>query len=246
MKRLLIILFCILLLFSSGWAEDMPVKERLSDEILYTYYDNCLLVGDSLVVGFRLFVRSEQANNPGFFSGLKIYAVDSYLLHSASTEAISGVGPQLRYNGNDVTLAWLMGKLQPRRVFILAGLNDDVHIHMDRAERYIDRIMALRDKYAPYTEICFLSLAPVTKKIGPKRQQGHDEYNAWLEEKCAAIGAVYVDIATGLKGEDGFLPNEICRDGEYHPNAAGYAAWAQEMLDFAQSRYEAGLWVPAD
>lgn len=246
MKRLLILLLCALLVFPAACAEDAPAGKRLPDEVLYTYYDNALFVGDSLMVGFRLFVRGEQAKRPAYFSGIKFYAVDSYLLHSASTENVSGAGPELRYNGNAVTLAWIMRKEHPRRVFILAGLNDDIHNHTDRADRYIDRIMALRDKYAPDTEICFFSLAPVSSKVGPKRQQSQDAYNAWLAEKCTAVGAVFVDIAAGLKGKDGFLPKDLSRDGKFHLNRQGNTVWAQELLDFAQSRYEAGLWDPAE
>ncbi len=245
MKRLLILLLCALTAFSACAAERAPAKERLPDEVLYTYYDNSLFVGDSLMVGFRLYVRGEQAKRPAYFAGVKFYAVDSYLLHSASTENVSGAGPELRFNGNNVTLAWLMRREQPRRVFILAGLNDDIHNHTDRADRYIDRIMALRDKYAPGAEICFFTLLPVTQRVGPDRQRRQDAYNAWLAGKCAAVGAVCVDIAAGLKGTDGFLPKDFCRDGKFHLSRQGNAVWAQELLDFAQSRYEASLWDPA-
>ena len=140
----------------------------------------------------------------------------------------------------------VMEKVQPRRVFIHAGSNDGVYDDMDRAGRYIDRIMALRDELSPDTEMCFFSLTPVIGKIGARRQQVYDAYNAWLEAKCADVGAVYVDIATGLKGEDGFLPDDLCYDGEFHLNSRGNAVWAQELLNYAQSRYEAGLWDPAE
>ena len=163
----------------------------------------------------------------------------------ASRENTGGSGVYLKYRGRETTLAHIMEAEQPARVFILAGLNDRIHDHLDRADLYIDRIMASRDRVAPDTEICFFSLAPVTKKVGARRQRGHDEYNAWLEEKCAAVGAVYIDIATALKGEDGFLPGELCSDREFHLNPRGNAVWAQTLLDFAQSRYEAGLWTPA-
>ena len=246
MKKLLSVLFCALLIVSAAWAEDAPVVEKLPDEVLYTYYDNSLIVGDSLVVDFRLFVRRQQADNPAFFSNVKFYAVDNYLLHSASVKNLIGAGPELRYNGMDVSLAWIMEKLQPRRVFIHAGSNDGVYDDMDRAGRYIDRIMTLRDELSPDTEMCFFSLTPVIGKIGARRQQVYDAYNAWLEAKCADVGAVYVDIATGLKGEDGFLPDDLCYDGEFHLNSRGNAVWAQELLDYAQSRYEAGLWEPAE
>ena len=246
MKRLLLILLCILLVFPAALAEDAQEKERLPDEVLWTYYDNSMFVGDSMVTIFRNYVRSQQEENPAFFSGISFYAVAKFQLKVAGREGVGGSEVQLRYRGSEATMGQIMEAEQPGRVFILAGLNDRIHAHLDRADLYVDRIMSLRDRYAPDTKICFFSLAPVTKKVGAKRQQGHDEYNAWLEAKCASVGAVFIDIATGLKGEDGFLRKSLSSDGEYHLNDEGNAIWAQTLLDFAQSRYEAGLWTPAE
>ena len=246
MKRLFILFFCALMAVSAAAAEDAPAREPLPDAALYAYYDRSLIVGDSLIVIFRNHVRVEQSENPAFFAGARFYAVASYTLRTATHESASGSGPHLKYSGMDVSLAWLMGELKPRRVFLHAGLNDDIHDHIDRADEWIDKIMALRDRYSPDTEMGFFSLTPVTRKIGPRRQRLHDEYNVWLEEKCAAVGAVFVDIASGLKGEDGFLRDDLSSDGEFHLNGRGNAIWAREMLDFARSRYEAGLWDPAE
>ncbi len=246
MRRLMTILLCALLLVPAASAEDMPAPGRLPDAVLHTYYDGSLFVGDSLVDGFRGFTRGERSKGRAFRAVGRFFAADRFALHSASTERLSGTRSQLRFNGYDVTLAWIMGRLQPRRVFILAGLNDDIHIHVDRADRYIDRIMALRDSHSPGTEICFFSLVPVSARVGPKRQREHDAYNDWLREKCAQVGAVFVDIASGLKGGDGFLPAGFCSDGRYHLNRSGNTVWARELLDFAQSRYEAGLWDPQE
>ncbi len=242
-RRLLILLLCALAALPVAPAEGAPAADRLPDRVLYGYYDNCLFVGDSLTVGLRLYVRSTQAKDPAFFDGARFYAVDSFLLQTAATERAGGSNPQLRYNGYDVSLAWLMGKLQPPRVFILAGMNDDIHDHLDRAGRYVDRIMALRDKYSPRTEICFFTLTPVTRAVGPTRRDRQDAYNAWLRQKCAAVGAVWVDIATPLKGPDGFLPDAFCRDGKVHLTREGYDAWSRALLDFAQTQYEAGAWA---
>ena len=246
MKRLLLTVMCVCLALSAVYAEGAPRTERLPDEVLMTYYDRSVFAGDSLVLGFRGYVRSEQQQDPAFFAGITFFGVASYQLRAAAVENVNGVGTQLKYKGRDTTLAHIMEKEQPRRVFIFAGLNDRIHAFIDRADDYVNRIMALRDKFAPETEICFFTLTPVGKKVGAKRQKLHDEYNAWLAQKCAEVGAVCIDIASPLKGEDGMLPNEISSDKEYHLNAKGNAVWARTLLDFAQSRYEAGLWTPED
>ena len=55
MKKLLLLLtLCVLLMFSAARAEEAPRAERLPDEVLMTYYDRSLFVGDSLIVMFRI------------------------------------------------------------------------------------------------------------------------------------------------------------------------------------------------
>ena len=71
-----------------------------------------------------------------------------------------------------------------------------------------------------------------------------NEYNACLKKKCEEVGALYVDIATPLRNEKGFLPMEWSHDSQYHLNDEGNAIWVQTLLDYAQSRYDAGLWSP--
>ena len=248
MKKLLLLTLCALLMFSAARAEEAPRTERLPDEVLMTYYDRSLFVGDSLIVMFRNYVRETQKSDPDYFAGIKFYGAYNYQLRTAAAEKVGNGTSRvdLKYKGRSATMGQIMEAEQPARVFILAGMNERIHAHLDWAENYIDRIMALRDKYSPDTEICFFSLTPVRAKIGMTRQQKHDAYNVWLEEKCAQAGAVYIDIASGLKDEDGLMTKGISSDGEFHLNDKGNAIWAAELLDFAQSRYEAGLWTPAD
>ena len=114
---------------------------------------------------------------------------------------------------------------------------------------YIDKIMELMEKYAPDTQVYFFSLTPVTaavEKKRPKLQEKWDAYNVLLEQKCQEVGAIYIDIATDLKGENGFMKKGISHDGEYHLNDKGNAIWVQTLLDFAQGEYDANRWVPVD
>ena len=151
-----------------------------------------------------------------------------------------------RLYGN--SLAEILGYVKPEKVFILAGLMDVINVHIDRADRYVDRIMALAREYDPGVQVYFFSMTPVTKKADDRRdmRESIDDYNVWLAQKCAEAGAVYVEIAASLKGEDGLLPGELSHDGLYHLNDAGNARWVRALLDFAQAQYDAGAWTPED
>ena len=53
-----------------------------------------------------------------------------------------------------------------------------------------------------------------------------------------------MEVAEPLKNEDGQLRFALSHDGLYHLNDDGNAILLRTLLDFAQTRYDAGLWTP--
>ena len=248
MKRWLLkvvcLLACILIPAAAVLAEEQT--ERLPDEVLMQYYNNSLFVGDSVMRMFRNHVKDTQKTNPDYFSGIKFYSAYNYTMRVMTRENIgSGTEEvQLTYQGKKATLREIMQKEKPDRVFIMIGLNDRIYAHLDRADMYINRLMEIREKYVPDVQICFFSLTPVTRKVGKKNRDLIDAYNVWLADKCADVGALYIDVSSGIRDADGWLPDNMSSDGQYHMGARGNGLWAQAMLDFAQEQYEAGMWSP--
>ena len=245
MKKLMALALCLMLLLPAA-VQAEETADRLPDEVLMQYYDHSLFVGDSVIRMFRNYVKNVQKTDPGYFPGIKFYSEYSYQLHTAAMQYVTEDRVNLKYKGSDATLSEIMKGEKPEKVFILAGLNERIHLHIDWADSYITKIMAIRDKYSPDTEMYFFSLTPVTRKVGNPRQEKHDEYNVWLARKCEEVGATYIEISELLKDEDGFMRKSISSDGEYHLNAEGNAIWAQKLLDFAQEQYDLGLWTPAE
>ena len=69
--------------------------------------------------------------------------------------------------------------------------------------------------------------------------------NETVRQECESLGISYVDLASGLKNENGLLPEKYCADGLVHLNDDGYEIFARELLDYAQAEYENGNWTPA-
>ncbi|MBR4360755.1 MAG: hypothetical protein IKP32_09060 [Clostridia bacterium] len=254
MKKGSLILAVLLLMSLIGTSVgEETTMERLPDEVLMTYYNDTAFVGDSLIRMFRNYVKDRQKKEPNFFKGIKFYSSYSYQLRTAALEWVNPDKSNLVYKGSDEVLCKIMKDQKPARLFILAGLNDNFAREVngvegiDRGMRAVTKIMELMEKYSPTTQVYFFSMTPVTQKVENKRhiREKWDEYNAQLEKTCQELGAVYVDIATPLKDENGLLPKSISNDNEYHLNDKGNAIWAQALLDFAQAQYEAGQWTPA-
>ena len=152
----------------------------------------------------------------------------------------------LTYNGREMSLCMIMGAMKPKRVFILLGINDYIGEKIDKGMEYVTRTVELIHKYAPGTEVYFQSLTPVTRNFCQKKDYRTlwDEYNAALKKLSETVDFTYVEIAERLKDEEGYLPDDWSTDREYHVNNKGIPVWIDELLDFAQLRYEQGLWTP--
>lgn len=242
-RRFCALLFCVLLLFCTANAE------RLTDHELSLYYQNSVVVGDSIPRMLRNYLTGLQENDPELMAGLRFFTYYSYKLQSAALELPDPEAVNLVYKGADLSLCQLMSELKPNRLFIQAGLNDKIGEKIDTGMNYVDDIMTLMQRYAPDTTVYFFSLLPVTYRVLEERpglQEKWNAYNQRLAAKCEEVGAVYVEIAEPLKNEEGLLPLSLSHDGLYHLNDEGNAIWLQTLLDFAQNRYDAGSWSPAN
>ncbi len=242
-----IVCFCAALFPWTAPAEE--AADRLPDQVLMQFYESSLFVGDSQVRNFRNYIKRLRNRDPDFFPGVKCYA--EYNLQMRMLARKDPVNDeetvQLVYKGRKATLTGIAKAEKPRNVFILIGLNDRIYEHMDRAENYFGRIVALRDEEFPETDLYFLSMTPVTSKWRQSRRDAIVVYNEWLQEKCEQTDRVfYMDIRAGLTDEEGCLPKKLTTDAESHLNADGFDLLVRNLLDYAQARYEEGTWEPAE
>ena len=241
-------------------AEAEDAGMRLPDDVLMTYFDGTMFVGDSQVAKFRNFVKKKRKEDPEYFQNIDFRAENAYKFRFVAYDKIpSG---ELKYahlkdDGKKVTLYYLAGKMKPERVFILAGINDMLTTDyknengVERAMRYVRGGTELIRKASPGTKIYFITQMPVTKDFvqGSNRWKAvterWDAINDAIRAESGELEITLVDLASGLRDENGLLPFKYCEDGLCHLNDAGYEIFARELLDFAQSEYEAGNWIPA-
>lgn len=236
---------------------------RLPDEVLMTYFEDTIFAGDSHVAKFRNFVKIRMKTDPTFFSCIDFRTVNNYKFsYAAYRYLIEKNGAHLTDEGVSVPLHIIVKKEQPKRVIMLAGLNDafttDYTMAMqgvdetgyERAARYVRDMTGLIREVAPDTRIYIVSQMPVSKDFmqGTNKAEAvrdrFDLVNDTVRQECESLGIGYIDLASGLKDEDGFLREEYCEDKRVHLNEAGYEIFARELLDFAQTEYENGNWIP--
>ena len=242
MKRLLILLVCLLTLWGAAGAE------RLSDKDLLTYFDDCVFIGDSMMQSLRRYRSVVREKDPSFLENSTIIGTANLSLFQASRRSMVG-GGKIKYRGVNHTIYEIAQMLHPRRMFISLGLNDPIGKDIDKALERMEYILVNMPDFAPEMELCIFSSTPVTEKFAShyaiRDYMGRiDEYNRRLSDLCERYGASYVEVSEPLKGEDGMLYLPYSSDKSYHLNDDGMAVLVQALLDYVQALYDADLWVP--
>ena len=223
--------------------------ERLDDSVLLSYYDDSVFFGDSRMESFNRYVSGLRQEDASFMAKTKIVPAGSISLYAASRTYPSG-DFLFYYHGRQLTMYGIADRIQPKKIFIMLGLNDPVAIKIDKALTWVEDIIRKMGETVPDAEVCFLSETPITENFdSEKKVEGYqdllDQYNDRLKETCEQNGARFVSIAAALKGEDNFLKLDYSNDKVCHLSDEGNAVLLQALKDYVQEQYDLGLWTPA-
>lgn len=248
LRRAAAALLTLMMLCPGAMTAEESARPALTEEQLLSYYDGAVFIGDSITGQLYSYVLRQRESDPDFMKNTKFYTADSYFLYAASRKYLLNDVNNLSMRGVEMPLWELVGVLQPRRVLILLGVNDYAGSRIEKNIGYCERILDLIGQSAPDAQVIFESLTPVRPAFcrGKDYRTQWDQYNAALEEMCLRRGAGYVDIASALKDEDGYLRKEYSSDGEYHLSRAGLRVWLDSLIRYARAQYESGLWTPQE
>ena len=243
MKRLIALgmLFAIL---AGSWSPGEA--ESLTRNQLSAFYSGSFFIGDSITEQLKGYIRSRQQEEPDFFPDVVFLTAQSYCLYTASRKNLLPEKANLKSRGKEMPLWEILKERKPAKALILLGVNDYIGKTIQKGMDYDNRILDLAQKHAPDTEVIFLSLTPVTKAFCKRQdyQSMWDDYNAALQGLCLLRNTPYIDIASRMKDEDGYLKASYSSDGQYHLKAEALELWVEALLEYAQSQYDQGLWKP--
>lgn len=166
------------------------------------YYNGSIFIGDSIIDGIAYY---------NYIDSAQIYADGN--------------------NTTDKTEKYLddIIKLTPARVFIMVGLND-ANYGTRSAQTIAENIMAIASQIktaSPNTNVCVLSLLPITQEFEAKanvnaKQSVIDEINNIVMAACPSNSVTYVDVATAFKDASGYMNPQYTGNGsniynEYYP-----------------------------
>ncbi len=128
-------------------------------------------------------------------------------------------------------------KGQPKKVFLLIGVNDISHAL--ESDSIAGAIIAVADsivKGSPKTQLYVQSCLPFNLSFGyykalKDREHQVPEINAILREAAANHGYTFIDLYSSFVGDDGLLRPELTNDG-LHLIAPGYLLWRDLLLPY--------------
>lgn len=206
----------------------------LTREITEAWFADAVFIGDSITIGWKNYNNLMIENDPAFFGQTRFLCEGSYGSGHA-LESISETSMHPIYAGEQ-HYVWDAVKLMGvKKVFILFGMNDlsiyGVDGSADKYEEVIDNILDIN----PGVELYIISAMYMYR--GSERDKLNNRnlylYNQRLVEICARKGCEFVNIASHLIDEDGFVPDEYSSDQYVHQTYKAYAVWADILRSLA-------------
>lgn len=220
LKRVCAVFLCAMLLagMAAAGASDTACSAEEAG-----YFDDAVFVGDSLTNQLRKFRAACRDQGTDILGTARFLSAGAYSLYMASFPKPMEDGIPLLYRGRNVSVSEGLAAMQARKAFIWLGMTTDPGKNPDRDMRWYARMVGHIREAAPGIEIIALSVTPVVEKAQTRstNQRGIDLFNRRLQALCGDLDITYVDIATPLKNEKGFLNSAFSNDKKLHLNETG-------------------------
>lgn len=167
-----------------------------------SYFDTTVFIGDGRVVDLSLY---------GGRANFKSFATESLSLDKISTDTI------IPMNGTNLTVVDAINNSSYNNYYIAFGLNEialyDSTTFANEISALIDTILAHNSKAIVYV----VNVSPTTADISNTTIYNLDNINAFnyaLKTMCQTRNdVVYLDLASSVKGDDGYLSPDDSPDG---------------------------------
>lgn len=177
-----------------------------------------VLAGDSILQGVEGYVAWRRQSDPGYLGDTRFLTSPSLGIRS-SLMRITDLSEHPKVDGEKMTVADALQKMQAKTVILMPGLSD---VRQYSKESLINSIKLtiyqIREKN-PGIRIFLQSIPPGTAtKIGKPDNLRIFQYNLAVCRFSLSFGIPFIDGASILRDSGGNLPNTLCAD----PNTFGY------------------------
>ena len=194
------------------------------------YFDDVVFVGDSISESLRRYtswLKDEQ--NIDYFGKAQFLTAASFGIYNALVGECLPV-----YKGERMPIEDNIVQMDVKKVYILLGLNDVARFsceeNIQNYKELINRILSKK----PNLDIIIQSVTPLTRHEESLQYVNFDRahvktLNEALEKMADENNFYFINVASAVMDDEGFLPNEYSYDGTCHMTYEALELWINYM-----------------
>lgn len=205
------------------------------------WFSDAVFCGDSITISWKTYNRQKLENDPNFFGQTHFLCEGSYgVIHAFDPISDSSLHPM--YAGEQHYLWDSIAMMGANKVFLLFGLNDIAIVGVDGTAERFDQLTDRIKELSPNASIFVISTMYMYKGSEKTKLNNRNLYllNQRLVQMCNRKGYEFINIASHLIDEEGFVPDVYSSDHYVHQSDAAYDVWA-DVLRSVAARHLKGI-----
>ena len=184
-----------------------------SGSVGWVWFDDAVFIGDSVSLKLKNYVTKQRQNDAGFLGGAQFLTSGSLGSANALWE-VSDQSVHPAYQGEKMLLEESIPLTGAKKIYIMLGTNDiglyGIEDSVKNYQTLLERIL----ETTPDASIYVQSATPICEGAEKKalNNANLEIYNEQLQALCEEKGYTFVDVASVLRDENGFLPRDYCSD----------------------------------
>ena len=204
-------------------------SREVSEAEIDAFYADSVLVGDSVMLGFRNYTM--RSSDP-FLKSIGILCAGSFSVHN-SFDPVTSSSVHPVYQGAKRPVWESIAMMGRKHVFLFFGLND-IALDDSTPQLYQKLVAKIKEAY-PEAQINIISMTYTAAGAGKRRLNNDNirRFNAEMKNIAVQNGWGFVDMATPLSDGGGNLAAAYCSDHYVHQTNAAYQVWVQVLRQYA-------------
>jgi Lysophospholipase L1 and related esterases len=200
-----------------------------TDDMGQEYIDTIMFFGDSTTYGLKPYAMLAGGRDT-----MQVWAPISGTLSLDKASMAKIYYPE---TGEEITVKEAMQAKKPAILIITLGVNGISYMDEDTFKTYYKKLVEEMKAASPSTKIILQSIFPVStlwEQTDSINNDKIDAANVWVLQIAKDCGVKYLQTATALKDDTGFLPISYQNSGDgMHLNTAGFTALLQYIKTHA-------------
>ena len=206
----------------------------------WSWFDDAVMIGDSVTLKLKNFVAQQRHDDPGYFGGGQFLSSGSLGSGNALWE-VSDKSVHPSFRGEKLLLEQSIPMTGAKKVYLMLGVNDIAVYGLEGSVENYKTLLSRIKTAAPEVEIYIQSATPICEgaERGGLTNENLEIYNQLLVEMCQELDLRFVDVASVLRDENGYLPREYCSDPDgmgIHLTDAACQLWLGYLMEDAALR----------